>query len=98
MAPNVLSPVDFLSNPCWGGIKALSNLEQFRNLDRDIEVCLFGLSNSKYYIEMFAESLFCGIFVVLISQSRDYVACLPVYTFLQFSFCECRLAREIREN
>ncbi len=37
--PNVTSPVDFLSNFCWGGIKALSNLEQFKNLDRDIEVC-----------------------------------------------------------
>lgn len=36
--PNVSSPVDFLSNHCWGGIKALSNMEQFRNLDRDIEV------------------------------------------------------------
>lgn len=37
--PNVVSPVDFLSNHCWGGIKALANMEQFRNLDRDIEVC-----------------------------------------------------------
>ena len=36
--PNVTSPVDFLSNFCWGGIKALSNMDQFRNLDRDIEV------------------------------------------------------------
>ena len=36
--PNVTSPVDFLSNFCWGGIKALSNMEQFKNLDRDIEV------------------------------------------------------------
>jgi len=31
------SPVDFLSNTCWGGIKALSGMEEFRNLDRDIE-------------------------------------------------------------
>lgn len=37
--PNVVSPVEFLSHICWGGIKALSNLEVFRNLDRDIEVC-----------------------------------------------------------
>ena len=36
--PNVVSPVDFLSNFCWGGIKALSSMEQFKNLDRDIEV------------------------------------------------------------
>ena len=35
---NVTSPVDFLSHGCWGGIKALSNMEQFRNLDKDIEV------------------------------------------------------------
>ncbi len=36
--PNVTSPVSFLSNFCWGGIKALSIMEQFKNLDRDIEV------------------------------------------------------------
>ena len=35
---NVTSPVDFLSHTSWGGIKALSNMEQFRNLDKDIEV------------------------------------------------------------
>ena len=35
---NVVSPVDFLSHSCWGGVKALSNMEQFRNLDKDIEV------------------------------------------------------------
>ena len=35
---NVNSPVDFLSNHCWGGIKSLSTMEQFRNFDRDIEV------------------------------------------------------------
>ncbi|XP_070187600.1 dynein beta chain, ciliary-like isoform X2 [Littorina saxatilis] len=35
--PNVTSPVDFMSNNSWGGIKALSNMEDFRNLDRDIE-------------------------------------------------------------
>lgn len=35
--PNVTSPVDFLSNLSWGGIKALANMDEFRNLDRDIE-------------------------------------------------------------
>ncbi|XP_032831905.2 dynein axonemal heavy chain 9 isoform X1 [Petromyzon marinus] len=35
--PGVTSPVDFLSNQSWGGIKALSNMEAFQNLDRDIE-------------------------------------------------------------
>lgn len=34
---NVSSPVDFLSHNGWGGIKALSGMEEFRNLDRDIE-------------------------------------------------------------
>jgi dynein heavy chain len=35
--PNLTTPVDFLSNFGWGGIKALSNMDDFRNLDRDIE-------------------------------------------------------------
>ncbi|KAF2978605.1 hypothetical protein EK904_004182 [Melospiza melodia maxima] len=35
--PGVTSPVEFLSDHAWGGIKALSSMEEFRNLDRDIE-------------------------------------------------------------
>ncbi|XP_032899964.1 dynein heavy chain 9, axonemal isoform X2 [Amblyraja radiata] len=35
--PGVSTPVDFLSNQSWGGIKALASMEEFRNLDRDIE-------------------------------------------------------------
>ncbi|CAH2292037.1 dynein heavy chain 9, axonemal [Pelobates cultripes] len=35
--PGLTSPVDFLSNQSWGGIKALSAMDEFRNLDRDIE-------------------------------------------------------------
>ncbi|VDI07166.1 dynein heavy chain, axonemal [Mytilus galloprovincialis] len=35
--PNIISPVDFMNNHSWGGIKALVNMEEFRNLDRDIE-------------------------------------------------------------
>ncbi|XP_068439704.1 dynein axonemal heavy chain 9 isoform X3 [Clinocottus analis] len=35
--PGVMSPVDFLSNHSWGGIKALCSMEEFRNLDRDVE-------------------------------------------------------------
>ncbi|XP_062330264.1 dynein axonemal heavy chain 17-like [Osmerus eperlanus] len=31
------SPVDFLSNQGWGGIKALSEMDEFKNLDRDME-------------------------------------------------------------
>ncbi|XP_047143157.1 dynein beta chain, ciliary isoform X1 [Hydra vulgaris] len=34
---NITSPVDFLSNSSWGGVKALSAMEDFRNLDHDIE-------------------------------------------------------------
>ena len=35
--PNITSPVDFISNIGWGAIKSLSAMEEFRNLDRDIE-------------------------------------------------------------
>ncbi|KAM4623876.1 dynein axonemal heavy chain 9 isoform 1-T1 [Polymixia lowei] len=35
--PGVASPVEFLSNHSWGGIKSLCCMEEFRNLDRDIE-------------------------------------------------------------
>ena len=35
--PNASSPVDFISNSGWGSIKCLSSMEEFRNLDRDIE-------------------------------------------------------------
>lgn len=31
------SPLDFLSNYCWGGIKALSNMAEFKNIDKDLE-------------------------------------------------------------
>ncbi|XP_015211854.2 dynein axonemal heavy chain 17 [Lepisosteus oculatus] len=33
----LISPVDFLSNQGWGGIKALAEMDEFKNLDRDIE-------------------------------------------------------------
>ncbi|ESO06977.1 hypothetical protein HELRODRAFT_171012 [Helobdella robusta] len=33
----VSSPVDFLSSISWGGVKTLSAMEEFKNLDRDIE-------------------------------------------------------------
>ncbi|XP_062965627.1 dynein axonemal heavy chain 9 [Cynocephalus volans] len=33
----ITSPVEFLSHQAWGGIKALSSMEEFCNLDRDIE-------------------------------------------------------------
>ncbi len=35
--PNLTTPVDFLNDQSWGGIKALSTMEEFHNLDRDIE-------------------------------------------------------------
>ncbi|KAL1130935.1 hypothetical protein AAG570_012176 [Ranatra chinensis] len=37
ITPHVTSPVDFLSNTSWGGIRSLSTKDEFRNLDRDIE-------------------------------------------------------------
>ncbi|XP_055096955.1 dynein axonemal heavy chain 17 [Symphalangus syndactylus] len=33
----VVSPVDFLQHQGWGGIKALSEMDDFKNLDSDIE-------------------------------------------------------------
>ena len=36
-APNSTSPVDFITNVGWGAIKTLSSMDEFRNLDRDIE-------------------------------------------------------------
>ncbi|KAM4843232.1 dynein axonemal heavy chain 17 [Thomomys bottae] len=32
-----VSPVDFLQQQSWGGIKALSEMDEFKNLDNDIE-------------------------------------------------------------
>ncbi|XP_072155544.1 dynein beta chain, ciliary isoform X1 [Bemisia tabaci] len=37
LTPHVTSPVDFLSNTSWGGVRSLSSKDEFRNLDRDIE-------------------------------------------------------------
>eukprot|EP00095_Tigriopus_kingsejongensis_P007513 maker-scaffold103_size370364-snap-gene-1.20 protein:Tk07513 transcript:maker-scaffold103_size370364-snap-gene-1.20-mRNA-1 annotation:"dynein beta ciliary-like" len=37
VTPNITSPVDFISNIGWGAIKSLAGMEDFRNLDRDIE-------------------------------------------------------------
>jgi len=35
--PNLTSPVDFLDDVSWGAIKYLSKIDDFENLDRDIE-------------------------------------------------------------
>lgn len=35
--PTVQSPLEFLSNNLWGGVKTLSNIDAFRGLDKDIE-------------------------------------------------------------
>ena len=34
---NTTRPVDFITNSGWGSLKSLSGMEEFRNLDRDIE-------------------------------------------------------------
>ena len=36
-APNTTTAVDFITNVGWGAIKTLSSMDEFRNLDRDIE-------------------------------------------------------------
>ncbi|KAF5277248.1 hypothetical protein FQR65_LT00356 [Abscondita terminalis] len=36
--PHVTSTVEFLSNSSWGGICSLASKDEFRNLDRDIEI------------------------------------------------------------
>ncbi|XP_043958392.1 dynein heavy chain 9, axonemal isoform X2 [Gambusia affinis] len=35
--PGVTSPVDFLSNQSWGGIKSLCSMDEFKHLDRDVQ-------------------------------------------------------------
>ncbi|KAL7641741.1 UNVERIFIED_CONTAM: hypothetical protein RMT77_007615 [Armadillidium vulgare] len=35
--PNVVSPLDFISNNSWGSIRSLSQVDEFRSLDREIE-------------------------------------------------------------
>ncbi|XP_063241593.1 dynein beta chain, ciliary-like [Bacillus rossius redtenbacheri] len=37
VTPNVTSPVDFIPNVGWGGVKSLSLTDDLKNLDRDIE-------------------------------------------------------------
>ena len=37
VAQNTSCPVDFLTTVGWGAIKILSTMDEFRNLDRDIE-------------------------------------------------------------
>ena len=34
---NQQSPVDFISDMGWGAVKSLSAMDEYRNLDRDIE-------------------------------------------------------------
>lgn len=34
---NVVSPVDFLTNVSWGGVKALSSMDEFKGFDKDLE-------------------------------------------------------------
>lgn len=69
VVPNVTSPVDFLSNNSWGGIKALSAMEQFRNLDRDIEVNTVGRYMCLYMTDEPACTLCCSLI------QRDSVLC-----------------------
>lgn len=46
--PTVQSPLDFLSNNLWGGIKALAALDAFQGIDKDLELTA---KRWKFYIE-----------------------------------------------
>lgn len=46
--PNLHSPFDFLPQHLWGGVKALSNIDAFCGLDRDLDL---SLKRWKKYIE-----------------------------------------------
>ena len=37
MQANQQSPVDFIADMGWGAVKSLSAMDEYRNLDRDIE-------------------------------------------------------------
>ena len=48
---NQVSPVEFITNSGWGAIKSLALMEEFRNLDRDIE------NNAKRYQKLIMKCL-----------------------------------------
>ena len=48
---NQVSPVEFITNSGWGAIKSLALMEEFRNLDRDIE------NNAKRYEKLIVKCL-----------------------------------------
>ena len=60
-APNTTSPVDFISNVGWGAIKTLSAMDEFRNLDRDIE------NNSKRSVRVSPPLPSYGVVLVLLN-------------------------------
>ena len=65
-APNTTSPVDFISNVGWGAIKTLSAMDEFRNLDRDIE------NNSKRSAERTKNKSSFGQMLVLQCVTKSF--------------------------
>jgi hypothetical protein len=68
--------VDFISNTSWGAIKTLAGMDEFRNLDRDIE------NNSKRwrkFVEAEAPE----------KEKFPQVTSLPVYDLRQNRHCVC---------
>ena len=52
---NQVSPVEFITNSGWGAIKSLALMEEFRNLDRDIE------NNAKRYEKLIVKCLYVNL-------------------------------------
>ena len=52
---NQVSPVEFITNSGWGAIKSLALMEEFRNLDRDIE------NNAKRYEKLIVKCLLVNL-------------------------------------
>ena len=52
---NQVSPVEFITNSGWGAIKSLALMEEFRNLDRDIE------NNAKRYEKLILKCLLVNL-------------------------------------
>jgi hypothetical protein len=49
LQPHVVSPVDFLSNSSWGGIRSLSAKDEFRYSKTQCTVCFVGLCSMVYH-------------------------------------------------
>ena len=62
---NQVSPVEFITNSGWGAIKSLALMEEFRNLDRDIE------NNAKRYEKLIVKCLLVNLIDKVEEVCRD---------------------------